>query len=196
MFLIPIRKKLAPGGNWTHTVRAGEGTTHNTRVSQLAKYPNFGDVTTSSRGGLIGKVLTRQLNEKKLKPTGIWTHARRIPQKLHYIKRNYAYTNYTKLHVATAEHRVTDTGKVLKYTFTKTGTWWALNTHRSSGRRYNHITRIKPFAKNPMFGGVTASSRGGMTGKVLTRQLNGRTETGWDLNTRPCNTAKATLHYA
>ena len=26
----------------------------------------------------------------------------------------YAYTKYTKFHVATAEHRVTDTGKVLK----------------------------------------------------------------------------------
>ena len=35
-----------------------------------------------------------------------------------------------------------------------------------------------------------------MTGKVLTRQLNGKTESGWDLNTRPLNTAKVTLHYA
>ena len=110
--------------------------------------------------------------------------------------RYYAYTKYTKFHVATAEHRVTDTGKVLKYTFTKTGSWWELNTHCSCGRRYNHITHINPFAKYPKFGGVTASSHGGMTGKVLTRQLNGKTETGWDLNTRPCNAAKATQHYA
>ena len=29
--------------------------------------------------------------------------------------RNYAYTKYTKFHVATAEHRVTDTEKGLKY---------------------------------------------------------------------------------
>ena len=31
--------------------------------------------------------------------------------------RYYAYTKYTKFHVATAEHRVTDTGKVLKYRY-------------------------------------------------------------------------------
>ena len=37
--------------------------------------------------------------------------------------RNYAYTKYTKFHVTTAEHRINDTEKVLKYTFTKTGTW-------------------------------------------------------------------------
>ena len=30
--------------------------------------------------------------------------------------RNYAYTKYTKFHVATTEHHVTDTGKLLKYT--------------------------------------------------------------------------------
>ena len=36
--------------------------------------------------------------------------------------RNYASTKYTKFHVATAEHRVTDTGKVLKYTLTNTQT--------------------------------------------------------------------------
>ena len=55
--------------------------------------------------------------------------------------RNYVYTKYTKFHVATAEHRITDTEKVLKYTFTKPGTWWELNTHCSGGRRYSHITR-------------------------------------------------------
>ena len=31
--------------------------------------------------------------------------------------RNYAYTKYTKFHVATAEHRITDTEKVLKYIY-------------------------------------------------------------------------------
>ena len=50
-----------------------------------------------------------------------------IPQKLHYIKRNYAYTKYTKFHVATVEHRVTDTEKVLKYTFKNTETGLDLN---------------------------------------------------------------------
>ena len=45
--------------------------------------------------------------------------------------RNYAYTKYTKFHVTTAEHRINDTEKVLKYTFTKTGTWWDLNPHPS-----------------------------------------------------------------
>ena len=33
--------------------------------------------------------------------------------------RNCAYTKYTKFHVATAEHRITDTEKVLKDTCTK-----------------------------------------------------------------------------
>ena len=70
------------------------------------------------------------------------------------------------------------------------------STPSSGGRRYSRITRINTSAKYAKFGGVTARSRGGMTGKVLTRQLNGKTETGWDLNTRPSNTAKVTLHYA
>ena len=48
-------------------------------------------------------------------------------KKLHYIKRNYAYTKYTKFHVATVEHRVTDTEKVLKYTFKNTETGLDLN---------------------------------------------------------------------
>ena len=56
---------------------------------------------------------------EKLESGGIRTHARRIPRKLRYIMRNYAYTKYTNFHVATAEHRFTDTGKVLKYTFKK-----------------------------------------------------------------------------
>ena len=55
-------------------------------------------------------------------------------------------------------------------------------------------THINPFAKYPKFGGVTASSRGGMTGKVLTRQLNRKTWIGWELNTHLWNTAKVTLH--
>ena len=78
----------------------------------------------------------------------------------------------------------------------KVGTWWELNTDCSGGRRYNQITRIKPFAKCPKFGGVTANCRGSMTRKVLTRQLNGKTGIGWDLNTRSWNAAKATLHDA
>ena len=50
---------------------------------------------------------------EKLGSGGIWTRPRGIPRKLHYIMRNCAYTKYTKFHVATAEHRVTDTEKVL-----------------------------------------------------------------------------------
>ena len=60
----------------------------------------------------------------------------------------------------------------------KVATWWDLNPHCSGGRRRNHITRISPLAKYPKFGGVTANRRGSMNGKVLTRQLNGKTETG------------------
>ena len=41
--------------------------------------------------------------------------------------RNYAFTKCTKFYVATAEHRVTDTGKVLKYTFKNTETGLDLN---------------------------------------------------------------------
>ena len=36
--------------------------------------------------------------------------------------RHYASTKCTKFYVAAAEHRVTDTGKVLKYTLTNTET--------------------------------------------------------------------------
>ena len=56
----------------------------------------------------------------------------------------------------------------------KAGTCWDLNPHCLGGRRCNHITRISPLAKYPKFGGVTAICRGSMTGKVLTRQLNGK----------------------
>ena len=73
----------------------------------------------------------------------------------------------------------------------KVGTWWGLNPHCSGGRRCNHITRISPLAKYPNFGGVTAICRGSMTGKVLTRHLNGKTGIGWNLNTPSWNTAKA-----
>ena len=59
---------------------------------------------------------------EKLRAGGIRTHARRIPRKLRYIMRNYAYTKYTNFHVATAEHRVTDTRTLLKYTLTNTET--------------------------------------------------------------------------
>ena len=58
---------------------------------------------------------------EKLRPGGIRTHDRVITQKLHYIKRNYAYTKYTNFHVAIAKHRVTDTVEVLNDTFTKVG---------------------------------------------------------------------------
>ena len=52
---------------------------------------------------------------EKMRSGGIWTHDRVIPRKLHYIMRNYAYTKYTKFHVAAVEHRVTDAGKVWIY---------------------------------------------------------------------------------
>ena len=45
--------------------------------------------------------------------------------------RNYASTKYTKFHVATAEHCVTDTGKVLKYTLTNTENELDLNPRPS-----------------------------------------------------------------
>ena len=45
--------------------------------------------------------------------------------------RSYAYTKYTKFHVATVEHRVTDTVKVLKYTLKKTETGLDLNPRPS-----------------------------------------------------------------
>ena len=149
-------------------------------------------VTAICRGSMTGKVLIRQLNGK----TGIGWNLNTPSWNSAKASLPYAYTKYTKFHVATTEHRITDTEKVLKYTFTKTGTWWELNTHCSGGWRYNHITRIKPFAKYPNFGDVTGRSRGGMAGKFLTRQLNEKTESGWDLNTRPLNTVKVTLHYA
>ena len=127
-------KKLAPGGIWTHTVRAGEGAT-TLRVSAHSK----------NTYGL-------------------------------YFPGNRCILLY--LHLK------------------KSGTWWDLNPHCLAWRRCNHITRISPLAKYPKFGGVTAICRGSMTGKVLTRQLNGKTGIGWDLNTPSWNTAKASLHYA
>ena len=59
--------------------------------------------------------------EKKMESGGIWTHARGIPRKLHYIMRNYACIMYTKFGVATVKYRVTDTVEVLNDTFTKVG---------------------------------------------------------------------------
>ena len=88
-------------------------------------------------------------------------------------------------------HRSASGEKVFSYAYTeKCGTSWDLNPHCSGGRSHHHITHINPFAKYPKLGGVTASSRGGMTGKVLTRQLNRKTGIGWELNTRTWNTAK------
>ena len=46
--------------------------------------------------------------------------------------RNYVYTKYTKFHVANAEHRVTDTGTLLKYTLTNTETGWDSNPQLSN----------------------------------------------------------------
>ena len=68
---------------------------------------------------------------EKLRPGEIWTHDRVIPRKLHYIMRNYASTKNTKFHVATAEHRVPDTGKVLKYTLKNTENGLDLNPRPS-----------------------------------------------------------------
>ena len=68
---------------------------------------------------------------EKLRPGGILTHDRVILRKLHYIKRNYACTKYTKFHVAIAKHRVTDTEKVLKYTLKSTETGLDLNPRPS-----------------------------------------------------------------
>ena len=64
---------------------------------------------------------------EKLRAGGIWTHAHWITRKLRYIMRYYASTKCTKFYVATAEHRVTDTEKVLKYTFKNTETGLDLN---------------------------------------------------------------------
>ena len=62
-----------------------------------------------------------------LRAGGIWTHAHWMTRKLRYIMLYYASTKNTKLHVATAEHRVPDPGKVLKYTLTNTETGRDLN---------------------------------------------------------------------
>ena len=70
---------------------------------------------------MTGKVLTRQLNGK----TETWWDLNTRPSntaKVTLHLRNYAYTKYTKFHVATAEHRVTDTRTLLKYTLTNTET--------------------------------------------------------------------------
>ena len=68
---------------------------------------------------------------EKLRPGEIWTHARQIPRKLHYIMRNYASTKYTKFHAATTEHRITETGKILKYTLKNTEDGLDLNPRTS-----------------------------------------------------------------
>ena len=68
---------------------------------------------------------------EKLGSVGSWTHTLGIPRKLHYIKRNYAYTKYTKFHIAIAKDRVTDTEKVLKYAWKGTETGLDLNPRPS-----------------------------------------------------------------
>ena len=93
--------------------------------------------------------------------------------------RNDKFPQYHKFCVGTVKHRSASGEKVFSYAYTeKFGTSWDLNPHYSGGRNNHHVAHINPFAKYPKFGGVTVSSRGGMTGKVLTRQLNGKTETG------------------
>ena len=133
---------------------------------------------------------------EKLGSGGVWTRPRGIPRKLHYIMRNCAYTKYTKFHVATAEHRVTDTEKVLKYTFTKTETWWDLNPHCSGGWRCNHIMRINPFAKTrSLMASLLEVAAVWLEKSWL--DLNGKIETGWDLNPHPFEyRAKDAPHYA
>ena len=130
------------------------------------------------------------LHLKKLAPGRIWTHTVRAGEG--------ATTLRVSAHSKKRIWSIFDRKKVyfLIPTPEKFGTWWDLNPHCSGGWRCNHITRISPLAKYPKFSGVTAICRGSMTGKVLTRQLNGKTESGWDLNTHPLNTAKVTLHYA
>ena len=88
---------------------------HITHINPFAKYQKFGGVNARSLLWLEKSWLDSWM--ERLGSGGIWTHDPVIPQKLHYIIRNYAYTNYTKFHVATAEHRFTDTGKVLKYLY-------------------------------------------------------------------------------
>ena len=134
-------QKLGPGGNWTHTDRADKGTTTLRVLSPLPSNPSLVASMVTVAAVWLEKYWLDSWMKKKLESGGIWTRARGIPRKLHYIMRNYVYTKYTKFHVGTADHRITDTEKVLKYTFTKPGTWWELNTHCSGGRRYSHITR-------------------------------------------------------
>ena len=181
LFLLYLHlKKLAPGGIWTHTVRAGEGPT-TLRVSAHSKNV-YGLYFAGKR------CIFLYLRLKKLAPGGIWTHHEVTTichtNTIYHTKRHMVYIWPEKVYflIPTPE---------------KIGTWWDLNPHCSGWRRCNHITRISPLAKYTKFGGNTAICRGSMTGKVLTRQLNGKkTGIGWDLNTPSWNTAKASLHYA
>ena len=129
-FLYLCRKKLSPGEIWTHTVRAGEGTTI---IRVLFNLPSTLTLVTSllEVAAEWREKTWQDSYMETLRAGGLWTHAHWIPRKLRYIMRNYASTKYTKFHVATAEHRVPDPGKVLKYTLTNTETGWDLNPHPS-----------------------------------------------------------------
>ena len=118
-FHTPIPKNLAPRGIWTHTVRAVEVITTLRILIHLPSTPSLVASLLEVAAVWLEKSWIDSWMEK-LRSGGIWTHDRVIPRKLHYIMRNYAYTKYTKFHVATAEHGVTGTGKVLKYTFKNT----------------------------------------------------------------------------
>ena len=177
IFLYPRLKKLAPGGIWTHhevTTICHTNTICYTKRHMIYIWPEkgvFSYTYTEKSWQLVGFEPTMRLQPYSIQipyaiQKGIWSIFGRKK------------------------------GVFLIPTPEKVGTWWDLNPHCSAGRRCNHITRISPLAKYPKFGDVTGRSRGGMAGKVLTRQLNGKTESGWDLNTRPLNTAKVKLHYA
>ena len=127
--LIPTPEKV--GTWWVLNPHCSGGRRYNciTRIIPFAKYHKFGGVTAICRGSMTGKVLIRQLNGK----TGIGWNLNTPSWNSAKASLPYAYTKYTKFHVATTEHRITDTEKVLKYTFTKTGTWWELNTQCSGG---------------------------------------------------------------
>ena len=93
--------------------------------------------------------------------------------------RNYAYTKCTKFHVATAEHRVTDTGKVLKYTLTKTETGWDLNPHPSDNLDFATLCVMK--YHKFCFG--TAKHRSASGEKVIfSYAYTEKFGTSWDLN--------------
>ena len=179
----------------------------NTRPSNTASYatlcvimltpstPSFMSLLPSIALPIQGKYWNKPW--KTLRTGWIWTHARRVTWFYHSVLRNDGFDKFHKFRFVTAVHCGAISEKVFADTHTeKVVTCWDLNPCCSSGRRYNCITRISLFPKYHKLSGVTANCRGSMNWKVLTRQLNGKTGIGWDLNKRPCNTAKVTLRYA